>query len=69
MYRPRCCSSTPLAGQREASIVTAHPGTTRDIVEVSLDFHGYPVIVSDTAGLRDTLDEVESIGVQRAKAA
>ncbi|KAK9897478.1 tRNA modification GTPase TrmE [Cystobasidium minutum MCA 4210] len=55
--------------QREASIVTAHPGTTRDIVEVSLDFHGYPVIVSDTAGLRDTSDEVESIGVQRAKAA
>lgn len=49
--------------------MTAHPGTTRDIVEVSLDFHGFPVIVSDTAGLRETADEVESIGVQRAKAA
>lgn len=55
--------------QREASIVTAHPGTTRDVVEVSLDFHGYPVIVSDTAGLRITSDEVETIGIERAKAA
>lgn len=54
--------------QREASIVTAHPGTTRDVIELSLDFHGYPLIVSDTAGLRATDNEIESIGVERAKA-
>lgn len=54
--------------RREASIVTAHPGTTRDVLELSLDLAGYPVIVSDTAGLRDATDEVEQIGVQRAKA-
>lgn len=48
--------------------MTAHPGTTRDVIELSLDFYGYPLIVSDTAGLRVTDNEVESIGVERAKA-
>lgn len=48
--------------------MTAHPGTTRDVVEVSLDFRGYPLIVCDTAGLRRTNDEVESIGIERARA-
>ncbi|MBW0464604.1 hypothetical protein O181_004319 [Austropuccinia psidii MF-1] len=52
---------------REASIVSPYPGTTRDIVEVSIDFHGFPVIVSDTAGLRLTNDPIEQIGVQRAR--
>lgn len=42
------------------------PGTTRDVVETSLDLGGYPVIISDTAGLRQTDDIVEMEGVRRA---
>ncbi|OJT13192.1 tRNA modification GTPase GTPBP3, mitochondrial [Trametes pubescens] len=53
--------------QREAAIVTPVPGTTRDILEVSLDIGGLPVIVADTAGLRHTTDVVEKIGVERAR--
>ncbi|KAF8911919.1 tRNA modification GTPase TrmE [Mucidula mucida] len=53
--------------QREAAIVTPVPGTTRDILELSLDLGGLPVVISDTAGLRPTNDLVESIGIQRAK--
>jgi tRNA modification GTPase len=47
--------------------VTPVPGTTRDILELSLDIGGIPVIVSDTAGLRKTADPVELIGVERAR--
>ncbi|TFY59822.1 hypothetical protein EVJ58_g5531 [Rhodofomes roseus] len=53
--------------QREAAIVTSVPGTTRDILELSLDIGGLPVIVADTAGIRQTDDLVESIGVERAR--
>ncbi|GBE79231.1 tRNA modification GTPase TrmE [Sparassis latifolia] len=53
--------------QREAAIVTPVPGTTRDILELSLDIGGLPVIVADTAGLRHTDDVVEKIGVERAR--
>ncbi|KAH9942991.1 tRNA modification GTPase TrmE [Epithele typhae] len=53
--------------QREAAIVTPVPGTTRDVLELSLDIGGLPVIVADTAGMRQTADVVESIGVDRAK--
>ena len=56
-----------LAG-RPAAIVAAKAGTTRDVIEVQLDLAGYPVTVADTAGLRDTQDEIESEGVRRAKA-
>ncbi|KAJ8517352.1 hypothetical protein ONZ45_g5461 [Pleurotus djamor] len=55
--------------QREAAIVTSVPGTTRDIIELSLDIDGLPVIVSDTAGLRKTDDIVENIGIERTKKA
>jgi len=52
--------------RRDAAIVSATAGTTRDVVEVHLDIAGYPVIVADTAGLRDAADDVESEGVRRA---
>lgn len=42
------------------------PGTTRDVLEISLDVEGLPVVVADTAGLRAVDDVVERIGIQRA---
>lgn len=57
-----------LLAQREAAIVSDIAGTTRDVVEVHLDLRGYPVIVSDTAGLRETDDVIEQEGVRRALA-
>lgn len=51
---------------REAAIVSAIPGTTRDIIEVSLDLRGIRVRLFDTAGLRETEDEIERIGISRA---
>lgn len=51
--------------QRDAAIVSEEPGTTRDIIEVRLDLDGYPVIVSDTAGIRDTTGDVEREGIRR----
>ncbi|KAJ2925657.1 hypothetical protein H1R20_g11436, partial [Candolleomyces eurysporus] len=55
--------------QREAAIVTSIPGTTRDILELSLDIGGLPVVIADTAGLRKTEDVVEKIGIERARKA
>ncbi|MBY0429501.1 MAG: tRNA uridine-5-carboxymethylaminomethyl(34) synthesis GTPase MnmE, partial [Alphaproteobacteria bacterium] len=52
--------------QRDAAIVSARAGTTRDIIEVHLDVAGYPIILADTAGLRDTSDEIEGEGIKRA---
>jgi len=53
---------------RDAAIVTATPGTTRDIIEMPMVLGGYKVIIADTAGLRDTDDEIEAEGVRRAQA-
>ena len=53
--------------QRDAAIVSDEAGTTRDIVEAHLDLNGYPVILADTAGLRDTSGKVEAEGIRRAK--
>ncbi|HUC60636.1 MAG TPA: tRNA uridine-5-carboxymethylaminomethyl(34) synthesis GTPase MnmE [Alphaproteobacteria bacterium] len=53
--------------KREAAIVSARAGTTRDVVEVQLDLGGYPVLLADTAGIRDSGDEIEIEGVRRAK--
>jgi tRNA modification GTPase len=54
--------------QREAAIVTATPGTTRDIIEVPLILGGYKALLGDTAGLRATDDAIEAEGVRRALA-
>ena len=54
--------------QREAAIVTATPGTTRDVIEAPLVLEGFKVLLADTAGLRSTTDEIEIEGVRRARA-
>ena len=56
-----------LAG-RDAAIVSTRAGTTRDVVEVRLDLAGWPLTLADTAGLRESSDEIESEGVRRALA-
>jgi tRNA modification GTPase len=56
-----------LAG-RDAAIISAIPGTTRDLIETPVAFDGIPFLLVDTAGLRDSEDEVEAIGVGRARA-
>lgn len=54
--------------RRDASIVSDEPGTTRDVVTVTLDLAGYAVILHDTAGLRETSGLVEREGIRRAEA-
>ncbi len=60
--------------KRDAAIVSATAGTTRDVIEVQLDLGGYPVVVADTAGLREQSDaadpqaEIEREGMRRALA-
>ena len=53
--------------QRDAAIVSATPGTTRDAIEIRLVLGDVPVTLVDTAGLRDTADEIEAEGVRRAR--
>ncbi|RAN37053.1 tRNA uridine-5-carboxymethylaminomethyl(34) synthesis GTPase MnmE [Hyphomonas pacifica] len=55
-----------LAG-RDAAIVTSRPGTTRDVIEIRRVLGGQVVWISDTAGLRETEDEIEAEGVRRAE--
>jgi tRNA modification GTPase len=52
----------------DRAIVTAQPGTTRDVLEDQADFDGVPVVLYDTAGVREAGDEVERLGVERARA-
>ena len=55
-----------LAG-RDVAITSPIPGTTRDLIEVFLDLRGYPVILVDTAGMRESMDPIEQEGVARAR--
>ena len=50
---------------KERAIVTDVPGTTRDMIEETLNIKGYPVILADTAGLHDTEDPIENLGMQK----
>jgi len=52
---------------RGRAIVTNVPGTTRDAITESIGVHGIPIIITDTAGLRVSTDEIEAIGVDRTK--
>jgi tRNA modification GTPase len=54
--------------EREAAIVSEVPGTTRDIVREFISINGVPVVVCDTAGIHETVDPVECIGIQKARA-
>lgn len=54
--------------EREVAIVSAIPGTTRDALETRVVLGGVPVTLVDTAGLRETADEIEAEGVRRARA-
>src|SRR6266849_4892359 len=54
--------------RRDVAITAATAGTTRDVIEVALDLEGYPVVLADTAGLREAVDAIEEEGVRRARA-
>ena len=54
--------------RRDVAIVSAIPGTTRDLIEVSLDLDGLPVTLVDTAGLREAGEEIEMEGIRRTRA-
>lgn len=51
---------------RDVAIVSEIPGTTRDVIEVALDLGGYKVVLSDTAGIRDSDEKIEKIGIGKA---
>jgi len=52
--------------QNNRAIVTPHPGTTRDYLEESISLSGFPVIIYDTAGLRESDHEIESLGIAQS---
>lgn len=55
--------------ERDRAIVTEIPGTTRDTLSHALDIGGIPVVLTDTAGLRDTTDSIETLGIERTRRA
>jgi tRNA modification GTPase len=52
--------------KKERVIVTAMPGTTRDTIEESFNVNGFPIVLADTAGLHDTHDPIETMGIEKA---
>ena len=52
--------------RKEAAIVSETAGTTRDVIETHLNLNGYPVVISDTAGIRESKDEIEKKGIRLA---
>jgi len=68
MGKPNAGKSSLLntLAKRDVAIVTQEAGTTRDVLDVYLDINGYSVIVSDTAGLRESSNIVEQEGIKRA---
>ena len=52
--------------RRDVAITSPVPGTTRDVIEVAIDLGGYPIVLADTAGLRDSADAIEQEGKRRA---
>ena len=52
--------------RREVAIVSEIAGTTRDVIETHLNIDGYPVVISDTAGIRESRDEIEKKGIKLA---
>lgn len=67
--RPNAGKSSLLnrLAQRETAIVTDIPGTTRDVLREHITLDGMPLHIIDTAGLRDSADPVEQLGIQRAR--
>ncbi len=55
--------------ERDRAIVTATPGTTRDAITERVSFAGIPVEITDTAGIRETTDEIEALGIARSREA
>lgn len=53
--------------QSSRALVSPHPGTTRDYLEESVSLSGYTLVITDTAGLRETSDELESLGIDRTR--
>lgn len=57
-----------LLSRKDAAIVTSSPGTTRDIIELTINIYGYPMVLADTAGIRrNPENEIEEEGIRRAK--
>jgi tRNA modification GTPase len=52
--------------KRDVAIVSEIAGTTRDVIEIHLNIDGYPVVISDTAGIRESKDEIEKKGIKLA---
>jgi tRNA modification GTPase len=69
--RPNVGKSSLFNGliERERAIVTDIPGTTRDTLTEAIDLEGIPVILTDTAGLRETSDGIETLGIERTRRA
>ncbi|QGR02128.1 tRNA uridine-5-carboxymethylaminomethyl(34) synthesis GTPase MnmE [Ehrlichia ruminantium] len=53
--------------KRDIAIVSEYAGTTRDVLEAHIDIAGYPIVIIDTAGIRDSSDPIEQEGIKRAK--